>query len=208
MNKIILAIVATALVGGGAYFVMNKDDKEESQSTSSNSSPASSSSSSASNATSKFDNPCEVVSKADVEAAFGKTFKEGKDESNANNPVKNCLYEEQNDGSVSSMTSAINFTVTLDTQFKDEASATQEMKTIRSTAKLGDKTFFVETPAPGVGDDAFFFQGQGEIVLKTEEFMYARKGSQIFHFVAVRLDGVDHSKAKLAITDLAKKALN
>lgn len=204
MKEWILVIAAIAVLGGGsavAYFVMNKSGADSTKDAPLKQTVA----------TGKFKEACKVVSAADASAAFGVTYKEGVDEGNSLAPgnviSRSCKYNEVNDGSATALLNAINFSVEFET-YNNAELAKAALKRTKETEKTGSKVYFVRTDVAGVGDEAFFFQGQAPGVLKTEEYMYARKNNQIFHFVAVRIDGIDHAKAQAAITTLAKKALD
>lgn len=209
MKKLIAILIGVLLIGGVAYTVTNKDDAKKSDNPATKSEEHKDHEKAAESA--KFTDACKVITSAQLQAAFGVAFDEGKAEKNGSTsdslPLKSCTYEQTNDGSVTAMSDAINFSVQVET-YHDAASAETIMKTTKSTDKLGDKVYFVRTDVDGVGDEAFFFQGQAPVILKTEEFMYARSGNQVFHFVAVRLSGINHETAKTAITTLAKDALN
>jgi hypothetical protein len=154
----------------------------------------------------EFINACKVIVKTDAEAAFGVKFKDGNPENTTGAIVKSCKYEEATDGSVPALIKATNLRVQVDT-YETIDSAKLGIDTTRKLDTIDGKVFFVATDAPDVGDQAFFFQGQAPLTIKTEEYLYVRKGSRVYHFVAVRIDGIDHAKAKIALAELAKKSV-
>lgn len=204
-----LVILGVIVLGGGAvaYSVAKNNVKED------NNKPATTSQTNENKTESsaKFDDACKVVSKAAVESAFGISFKDGKAESDsltsAGLPKKTCTFESVNDGSVTGLSNATNLTIAIE-NYGDETKAKRSIEDTKNSASFNGKVFFIRTDAGNIGDEAFFFQGQTEVILKTEEFMYARKGSQVIHFIAVRMSGIDHTAAKTAITKLASGALN
>lgn len=202
--EVIIIVVLLIGVGVGAWYVWQNQQGRNNSSTGTNQNGSPS-------ADKTYADACQLVDRADVEEAFGVPFGEFKREdggtSSAGFDGSSCAIEQAHDGSVSAMTDAVNVSIKIENYETGDA-AKQAMEATKGSAKLGDKVYFVRTDVNGVGDEAFFFQGQAPLVLKTEEFMYVRKGSQIFHFVAVRLDGIDHAKAQTALTELAKKALN
>ena len=159
----------------------------------------------------EFGNPCSVLKKADIEAAFGIPFKSGKEEGGAPAPrdasLTSCKYDQQTDGSATALLRATTFSIDVETHANtDDAKASIEAT--KSTTTVGGKVYFVKTDVPGIGDEAFFFTGQANGVQNTEEYMYARKGNQVLHFIAIKISGIDHAKAQEAIKTLAKKALD
>ena len=203
MKKVVVIVVAVLVLGVGGYLAFAKKDKS---SGTPETPPPASETSDAGSATSASD-PCALVPKADAESAFGLTFKDAVTEGDATGTSRSCIYEEQNDGSPTGMNQAMGFTITAESYATSEEARTA-LETIRNNEKIGDQVFFVRTDVPAVGEEAFFYQAQVPAVLETEEFLYARKGSQIYNFIAVRLDGIDHDKAKQQLTQAAKKALN
>lgn len=210
MKKYLPMLVVVLLVAGGAYALLANNDSGASQPTSQSTSKTSDDTSS-NKSTVKFADPCMLLSKSALASTFGVTFKDGEAEGSgrttSGGDTKTCKFDQANDGSVSALSNKIEFTITIES-YGSEETAKSELNAVRSTANLNNKVMFIEYPAQGVGDEAFFFQGQAPIVLKSEEFMYARKGSQVFHFVVVKLSGVDHDQMRTKITDLAKSVLN
>lgn len=154
----------------------------------------------------EFINACKVITKSDAESLFGVKFKDGKPENTTGAIVKSCKYEEVTDETVPALLKATNLRVQVDT-YEDSDRAKVGLDTTRKLDKIEGKVFFVATDAPGVGDQAFFFQGQAPLTIKTEEYLYVRKANRVYHFVAVRIDGIDHAKAKVALAELAKKSV-
>lgn len=208
MKKWMIIVAGVIVLAGGgiaAYMMINGQKSSVGTDSSTNNSAKDGT------ATARFTDACAVVSKTDVDAAFGVTYKQPKKEADGIAPggatTKSCKFDELTDESPTALMKATNFSIEVDTYTSTEAAKTT-IESTRKADKLGNKIYFVRTDVAEVGDEAFFFQGQAPGVLKTEEYMYARKGNQIFHFVAVRINGIDHDKAKAAITTLAKKALN
>lgn len=208
MNKFVpVAIVAVVVLGGGfAVTMMAKDDAKDGISTAKTESTSDGKKTEA-----KFTDPCKVVTKAAVEAAFGFNFNEGKAEKDGvtsdDLPSKSCVFESVHEDTVTGLSNATNLTVAFET-YKDEASAKASIEATKSSAKIGDKVYFVKTDVANVGDEAFFFQNQASAVLKSEEFLYARKGNQVIHLIAVKLAGIDHTAAQQALTKLGSGSLN
>lgn len=154
---------------------------------------------------------CELVTSQDISNVFGVDFNEGRPDqavtSSDNMKGGVCTFEQINDGSVEGMNKAVSVRITID-NYQSVDNAKKAIETTKSTAEVEGKVYFVKTDAPGIGDEAFFFQNQAPAVLKSEHYLYARKGSQVVNFVAVQLSGIDHDKAGVALTELAKKGLN
>jgi hypothetical protein len=195
---IFISIAVVVLVGGvGVYWLLTKTHTTANSTTTTT--------------TVAFSDPCKVFKKADIDAAFGVPFQAGKKEGASIAPrgatIASCKYDQATDGSPAALIKALNFSIDVEThETSDDAQSAIEAT--KSTATLGGKTYFVKTDVPGIGDDAFFFDGKASGVQNTEEYMYARKGSQILHLIAIKIDGVDHQKAQQAMKTLTKKALH
>ena len=157
-----------------------------------------------------FTDACLLVPKSELENIFGVTFNDFKNEparkSTENLDGSQCTTEQTNDGTVPGMANAINVTFTIE-NYGTTQKAIAQMDLVRKSAKFGDKVYFERTDVPGVGDEAFF-QSLAPVKLQPEEFLYVRKGSQVFHFVAVQIDSIDHPKVQSQLIELAKRVLN
>lgn len=166
---------------------------------------------SAQNSTETITDACELVTSQDVANVFGVDFNEGRPDqavtSSDNMKGGVCTFEQINDGSVQGLNEAVSVRITID-NYQSVDNAKKAIETTKSTAEVDGKVYFVRTDVPGVGDEAFFFQNQAAPVLKSEHYLYARKGSQVVNMVAVQLSGIDHAKAGEALITLGKKGLN
>lgn len=198
--EIILIVAVLAAVGGvGWYFWQNQNRPQNA--TVVNSPPNDKT----------YDDACTMFSKNDVEAAFGVSFGDFTSQTDPSFTdavaTSKCLIQQVHDNSITSLGDMIEFSITVET-YSDAEAAKKSLGIIKKSAEFDNKIVAVRSDVAGVGEEAFFFQIQAPLELRTEELMYARKGNQMFQFKAARLKGIDHDKAKTQLTNLARKALN
>lgn len=205
---LIIACVAAVIIalGSVAYF-MTMGGKNDGSSSSTDTTSSTANKTDATTANAEVKDACKLITTSDINAAFGLTFKDGTSQETAGTDRTSCKYTQTGDESPTALMKATNFSIDVES-FATAKEAEASLTTTRKTDKIGDKVLFVVTDAPGVGDEAFFFQGQAAAIIKTEEYMYARKGRAIYHFIAIKLDGIDHEKVRPQMIQIAKKALN
>lgn len=154
-----------------------------------------------------YDDACRLVSKADVETAFSMQFEEFTKDTgrfgltdNASSCTINEVHERTGAG-------ALGFTslqIIVDS-FESEEVAKHKQDVMRQSVVVDGKLLDIATDVPGLGDEAFFSKNQ--IAGATQEYLFVRKGVRLFHFVAVKFDGIDSEKVRPQIVEVAKKAV-
>lgn len=159
----------------------------------------------------KFKRACDIASATQVSSAFNASFSTSVAQMPHSGPagaiISSCKFTEANGGSNEELLSALNVKVQLDT-YPSESSARTALEHIKETSVSGTTVSFIKTDVMHIADEAFFFQSQAPASLKTEDYMYVRKDSQIIHLNAIKINGIDHDKTQAALEELAKKTLN
>lgn len=159
----------------------------------------------------RFSDACTLVSKPSAEQAFDLRFQRPKKQPTTVTPtgakVTTCRFQEENDRSQEALLKATELTVKIES-YQAVAAAKAAISAIKKSADSGDQKLFVVTEVAGIGDDAFFFQGQNPELLKTKQSLYVRTENQILQMIAVRIEGIDHAQARTALTKLAREALD
>lgn len=162
------------------------------------------------NTQAEFTDACAIFTKTQVEAAYGSSFTnpraDGSSVSADGLKGKSCVIDQVVPDTVQGLQDRISLKVSYDT-YKNDDNAQEALEKTKSGAEVSGRVYFVKTDVPNVGDEAFFFQNQTPAVLKNEDYLYARKGNQVIHIVAVKLSGIDHVVSQAAIIKLAEEAL-
>ena len=202
-SKVIIALVALAVVGGGLMFTMQNKDESGTSKSSSQSSKADSP-----NESKKTSNDglklsaqtvgqqpdCSLYTFDELGKIWGVTFTDtdvnGSKVSELTGPgtkLYECDYNETNSGQ------GVSFVIQ-HKEYSTTAAAVSEMTNVRSSAKYGDKVYFIQEEKSGVGDEAFFSKGAGTGSLaNTNQQMYIRKDNVVFLLSGVNLAGTDDS---------------
>ena len=205
-NKLVIGVVLVVLAAGG-FFLFNSKSSDSNKKTESKTSETQKTSleSSSSKTSAVTKNDCTLYTKADIEGVWGvtigsteetKPFNIGGSYTNAKE--YNCHYDQTNTGK------GLSFVVKI-RNFASEADAKQDLENVKNGTKIGDKLYFTLTPVSGVGDEAFYSVNEtSDLVKKNQDYLYVRKGNQVFHFTAVNLEGLDHTTSRDKTKAVAK----
>lgn len=207
-SKAIIVVAIVVVIGGGLFFTMQNNDETRTPTSGSQSSQADSTNESKK---SPKDDPklpdqtvgqqpdCSLYTFDELGKIWGVTFTDtdvdGSKVSELTGPgtkLYECDYNETNSGQ------GVSFVI----QYKEyatTAAAVSEMSGVRSSAKYGDKVYFIHEEKSGVGDEAFFSKSAGTGTLSnTNQQIYIRKDNVIFLLSGVNLAGTDDTyKEKL-----------
>lgn len=195
IEGIILVFVLLALTGGG-WYIWQKRNQDRLPTTDS---PK----------TVDYDDACTLVSKAEVEVAFDSTFKDFFSEkslgySNAEKTTTCSIYE-QHERTASGALGFLSLQIIAE-RYSTEDAAIKQLDLVKHATTLNGQELRVRTDVSGVGDEAFFLKDRTTIG-EEQEYLYVRNGDHIFHFIAMKFNGIDPEKTRPPLIELAKKAL-
>lgn len=210
-NKLLIIAAVIVLAVGGFLIFNSKSDNGSSQKTDTKTSEEQKTSSEPNSAktASIIKSDCTLYTKDNIQNIWGvnitdtentKPFSIGGSYTDA--IENNCHYSETNTGKGLSVSIKIR-------NFATESDAKQDLDNVRNGTKIGTKTYFSLLPIADVGDEAFFSINEtSDLVKKTEDYLYLRKGNRVFHFTAVNLAGLDHTTSRDKVISTAKLKIN
>lgn len=154
-----------------------------------------------------YDDACALVSKADVEGAFDKkfeTFTKDKVRAGLTPESSSCTINEAHERTAKGALEFTSLQIAVD-KFDTEEIAQHKLDVMRRSVVIDGKVLDVVTEVPGLGDEAFFSKNQ--ISGSTQEYLFVRKGVRLFHFIAVKFNGIDSEKVRPQLIEIAKKAV-
>lgn len=191
--EIIIIIVIIIGIGGLVWYVWQRQQKTEpvQQTT---------------QVVRSYDDPCKLVDKSEVEAAFGLPFGDFKGEpavSDGRLTSLLCTITQTQEGSAK-VGDGLSFSVKIES-YRSVSDVQIEIDLTRASAQYGENPPYELTDVSGLGEEAFFFVHKQPPSPDTQISLRVRKDTKIFEFTALRLNGLDTNKAKPQLEELAKK---
>lgn len=155
-----------------------------------------------------YDDACALVSKATVERAFNSKFEEfTKDDTTRaglNKDNSSCTINEKHEQTAKGALEFISLQIAVD-NFNSEDTAKSKLDVMRRSVVIDGKLLDITTEVQGVGNEAFFSKNQ--VSGSTQEYLFVRKDARLFHFIAVKFNGIDSEKVRPQLIEVAKKAI-
>lgn len=192
-NKLVMALVAMVLVGGGAFWLMSKDKDDTKNSTQHSTTNESTTEEHDHNDVMQHiksqtvgqSTDCSLYSFEELGEVWGVPFVDTdinkvNQLSASGGKLYSCTYNETDSGQ--GATFAIEYR-----EHPSVDSAKQSIADTLSTEKYGDKVFYIREDVAGVGDQAFHFTQNTDNPKNRQ--MFVRKGNVVFMLSGVNLAG-------------------
>lgn len=156
-----------------------------------------------------YDDACALVGKATVEAAFNSKFedftKDAREYSaGLNEDNSSCTINEVHERTAKGALEFTSLQIAVDS-FENEEIAKQKLDVLRRSIVVEDKLADIATEVPDLGSEAVFLKNQ--FFGNTQEYLVVRKDNRLFHFIAVKFNGIDPEKVRPQLHEVAKKAI-
>lgn len=197
--KVIAIVVAVLALLGLGWFIWQKQKTE----------PTPAVSSTDTFKKTGYDDACALVSKEQVEAAFGLQFEEfTKDQfeyrAGLTEENSSCTINEEHEKTAKGALEFTSLQIAVD-NFASAEEAKHKLDVMRQSVVVDGQLLDVATDVPGLGNEAFFSKNQ--VSGATQEYLFVLKDNRLFHFVAVKLNGIDSEKVRPPMVEIARKAV-